>query len=542
MGYKNRTELEINNSSSSSEALLFATMCIIGLPVDVHVKDGSVYSGIFYTASVEKDYGIVLKKARMTRRGKSNANVANGAVVETLVILSCDLVQVVAKGVQLPPHGVAGSFAGENLEAVAGTVSSSEGQISEAKKAYRNSGRYENGFLHADDVPTKAEVDNGGTGLPLNHVRNTIQVDRAIKDGINAAKIEEASCDTVNGRQAQDSPKQVLELHEENVDEVQGSSSNLDPAHAQVIPAEADDSKMILKQLNGVSHGPASVHEKQVNQCSERPTSSDTSSDVACSYDSTSSNPVIDVTSAASTEMVPPESSGSNKVSKEFKLNPEAKIFSPSFANPLSASTPAVPVVASTPYIPSNSPVVPVTAAQSEVGMNPYVPHSSVPAKFVPYGNLAVGNGGSAAQFSQPLAGHVGSWAQPVRYAGHFPVQAGPAYVHPNSQTVMVGRVGGQLLYVQPVSNDYVQGMAAISQVPARPALMTPHQVQFPKHQGTAAGQAVQLCVPFPLMAGGPQPFAVPTHTHIPVLQPPIPTNRPISVPGSNGLYSTKFP
>lgn len=58
MGYKNRTELEINNSSSSSEALLFATMCIIGLPVDVHVKDGSVYSGIFYTASVEKDYGV----------------------------------------------------------------------------------------------------------------------------------------------------------------------------------------------------------------------------------------------------------------------------------------------------------------------------------------------------------------------------------------------------------------------------------------------------------------------------------------------------
>lgn len=90
----------------------------------------------------------------------------------------------------------------------------------------------------------------------------------------------------------------------------------MDPTHAQVIPAEADDSKMILKQLNGVSHGPASVHEKPVNQCSERPTSSYTSSDVACSYDSTSSNPVTDATSAASTEMVPPESSGSNKVSK----------------------------------------------------------------------------------------------------------------------------------------------------------------------------------------------------------------------------------
>lgn len=60
MAYKNRVEEETTlspSSSSLSEALLFATMCIIGLPVDVHVKDGSVYSGIFYTACVEKDYG-----------------------------------------------------------------------------------------------------------------------------------------------------------------------------------------------------------------------------------------------------------------------------------------------------------------------------------------------------------------------------------------------------------------------------------------------------------------------------------------------------
>lgn len=40
-----------------SDALLFTTMCIIGLPVDVYVKDGSVYSGIFHTACVDDDYG-----------------------------------------------------------------------------------------------------------------------------------------------------------------------------------------------------------------------------------------------------------------------------------------------------------------------------------------------------------------------------------------------------------------------------------------------------------------------------------------------------
>jgi len=41
--------------------------------------------------------GIVLKKARMTKKGKGNTNVGNEGFVDTLVILSSDLVQVVAK-------------------------------------------------------------------------------------------------------------------------------------------------------------------------------------------------------------------------------------------------------------------------------------------------------------------------------------------------------------------------------------------------------------------------------------------------------------
>lgn len=68
MGYKNRTEQESgfsHNTSSLSEALLFATMCIIGLPVDVHVKDGSIYSGVFYTASVENGYGECLQRVEL---------------------------------------------------------------------------------------------------------------------------------------------------------------------------------------------------------------------------------------------------------------------------------------------------------------------------------------------------------------------------------------------------------------------------------------------------------------------------------------------
>ncbi|KAH9651677.1 SM-ATX domain-containing protein [Citrus sinensis] len=595
MGYKKRTEQETthsNNSSSLSEALLFATMCIIGLPVDVYIKDGSVYSGIFYTASVEKDYGIVLKKAKMSKKGKSNANVANGTVIETLVILSADLVQVVAKGVQLPADGIAGNFAGDDVVAVAGTVPPIDGQISEAKRPIRSglnkrrnqkriSVRNENGYFHGDG-PIKAEKEHEEQMLSLKNMRNAMEVEHGKRDRMDVTKIEEASVDSVNGRQVgdkssqgqQDSCTRTTELHKgDNVDGVQGSSTNfveidrdalvrlphgvsmnsmgfsflfgldmcpsISPvAHhnfstllavgacqGPVMPAE-EHPNMAFKHSNGLSHDPAHELDKPENQCRERPTSADTSSQGAArSTVSTSSTPVTDVTSglcfsslAASTEVVPLQSAPSNKSTKEFKLNPGAKIFSPSSVNPVSATSPAIPTATSMAYVPSNSPVLPIAAAQSEVGVGPYLSHSSVPSKFVPYGTLTAANGGSAAQFSQPIVGHAGR-SQPVRYAGQYPVQAGPTYVHPSSQADL--------------------GVAAMSPVSARPAL-TPHQVQFPKHQGNAAGQALQLCIPSPMVAGGLQPFPVPSH--IPVLQPPIPANRPIPVPGSNGLYSTKFP
>ncbi|KAL5735978.1 hypothetical protein ACOSQ2_030766 [Xanthoceras sorbifolium] len=552
MGYKNRTE---QDSSSLSEALLFATMCIIGLPVDVHVKDGSVYSGIFYTSSVEKDYGIVLKNAKMTKKGKSNANVANGAVIETLVILSGDLVQVVAKGVMLPADGVAGNFAGDDVEAAAGTVLSSGVQMNEAKKSIRsgmnkrrnqkrNSIRNENGYAN-NVVPAKAQKEHEAKKLHLNQVRNTMEVENENTDVSNISKICEDSGHSLNGRQVgddrsqeeQDACTQAFGLHkEETAEEVQGSSSSLPACQTQVSPVEEGHPKMTSNQADGVS--PDAAHAPVIPdiQCCERPTSADASSlSGACSRTSTPSNPTAVVTS----EMVPPPSSESNKSSKEFKLNPEAKIFSPSYTNPISGTAPTVPTVASMAYMTTNPHVVPVAASQSEVGMSPYVPHSSVPAKFVPYGNLTAGNGGSPAQFPQPIVGHMGGRTQPLRYAGHYPIQAGPAYMHPNSQPVMVGRLGGQLFYVQPVANDLAQGMAAISPVPARPPL-TPHQVQFPKHQGSAPGQAMQLSMPSPLIANGMQPFAVPSH--IPVLQPPMPANRPIPPPGSSGLYTSKFP
>lgn len=62
-----REEGKIRNDAATAaaaaalgDALLFTTMCIVGMAVDVHAKDGSVFSGIFHTASVDKDYGSFL--------------------------------------------------------------------------------------------------------------------------------------------------------------------------------------------------------------------------------------------------------------------------------------------------------------------------------------------------------------------------------------------------------------------------------------------------------------------------------------------------
>lgn len=93
-------------------------------------------------------------------------------------------------------------------------------------------------------------------------------------------------------------------------------------------------------------------------------------------------------------------------LTQEFKLNPGAKIFSPAFANTISATS-AVPTVPSMGYMPSNSPAVPVATCQPEVGMSPFASHSSLPVKVVPYGNFTTGNGGTGSQFSQPVSNNI---------------------------------------------------------------------------------------------------------------------------------------
>lgn len=88
---------------------------------------------------------------------------------------------------------------------------------------------------------------------------------------------------------------------------------------------------------------------------------------------------------------------------QEFKLNPGAKTFSP-FINQRSATPPAVPTATSVSYVPDNCSVVSVATGHPEVEISSFPPHSSLPVKYVPYGNLIAGSGGSDMQYSQPVS------------------------------------------------------------------------------------------------------------------------------------------
>ncbi|RDX68137.1 Polyadenylate-binding protein-interacting protein 3 [Mucuna pruriens] len=476
-----------SSSSSLSEALLFTTMCIVGLPVDVHVKDGSVYSGIFHTASVHTDYGIVLKKARMTKKGKGSTNVGIEVVVDTLVILSGDLVQVVAKGVMLPADGVGGNITGDDEEAVVNNVCSES---------------------------LTCEVEN--------HIGPLMDAEQ-----VNQSR--QAGDDKSNLKGKADDHGQKSELINEKIDEkIQSlnSSHETDTCLGQEVAVEYGSADRTSSPSdNGLfcNNAPASV--KADDRHSERSTSAE-------SISTNSTQGVDHITEsqlARSVEISAPRVTDSSRNAKEFKLNPAAKTFSPSFVNPMPATSAANMV-----YIPNSSPVIPVANIQPEVGFNTFASRPSVPVKVAQYSNLTVGNGGSGSQFSQPIVGQLTHRTQPLRYATHYtPVLSEPAYLQPSSPAVMVGR-SPQLVYVQPVSHDLIHGATTVAPVSARPLL---NHVQFPKQQG-AIGQAMPVCVPPPVLTSGQQPFAL--QSHIPLLHPGFPVTRPISVPGPNGFYGTK--
>ncbi|XP_027907708.1 polyadenylate-binding protein-interacting protein 3-like [Vigna unguiculata] len=94
----------VSYGSPSHDRLVYLTSCLIGQHVEAQVKNGSIYSGIFHATNTDKDYGIILKMACLTKDGSSQGQrfgieSFSKAPSKTLIIPSNDLVQVLAKDV-----------------------------------------------------------------------------------------------------------------------------------------------------------------------------------------------------------------------------------------------------------------------------------------------------------------------------------------------------------------------------------------------------------------------------------------------------------
>ncbi|CAJ1950835.1 unnamed protein product [Sphenostylis stenocarpa] len=92
--------------SPSHDRLVYLTTCLIGQHVEVQVKNGSIYSGIFHATNTDKDYGIILRMACLTKDDflqgqRSDVEPVSKAPSKTLIIPSNDLVQVIAKDVSV---------------------------------------------------------------------------------------------------------------------------------------------------------------------------------------------------------------------------------------------------------------------------------------------------------------------------------------------------------------------------------------------------------------------------------------------------------
>ncbi|EEF41019.1 conserved hypothetical protein [Ricinus communis] len=94
--------------SPSRDRLVYLSTCLIGHPVEVHLKNGSIYSGTCHTTNVEKEFAIILKMARLTKdvfRGQKTESLSK-APSKTFIIPGKEVVQVIAKDVSITMDGM----------------------------------------------------------------------------------------------------------------------------------------------------------------------------------------------------------------------------------------------------------------------------------------------------------------------------------------------------------------------------------------------------------------------------------------------------
>lgn len=146
----------LGEGGGSHDRLVYLATCLIGHTVEVQVLDGSVFSGIFHATDAEKDFGIILKMARLIKDGSRGHKDISGSIVKqlskTLIIPAKDLVHVIAKGVPVTMNGLTSEFQCERSELLTDSC------ISQSQ--YVNVGRELEPWVPGDDDPECPELEN----------------------------------------------------------------------------------------------------------------------------------------------------------------------------------------------------------------------------------------------------------------------------------------------------------------------------------------------------------------------------------------------
>ncbi|CAL9105221.1 unnamed protein product [Musa textilis] len=91
-------------ASPSRDRLIYVLTCLVGHHVEVHVKNGSIISGIFHATNADEDFEIVLKMAQVIKDGSVKERKSDHDSIkkpQPMVIPARELVQVLAKDVSL---------------------------------------------------------------------------------------------------------------------------------------------------------------------------------------------------------------------------------------------------------------------------------------------------------------------------------------------------------------------------------------------------------------------------------------------------------
>ncbi|AQK46332.1 Polyadenylate-binding protein-interacting protein 3 [Zea mays] len=423
---------------------------MVGLPVEVRVRDGSAYAGVLHTACVDAGYGVVLKKAKKIANGKGDVNLSLGSFVDTLVVCPDDLVQVIAKGLSLPLKGVCKPL-DSNVVAASGSLKPQISHANDPKMS--NKTKNMSPLMQAEKCTSVGQEKN--TSVKRNGQ------DNGITTSLSSSTRHVGAC----------------------------LSNNWDSRSGSMVP-KVD---VITSSASAVPVVASGVKPSQpVN------------------------NSVAKIVTSSKT------------AAKEFKLNPSAKVFSPSFASSRQVLAAAAPV--DTYYISHSAPEVPM-------GVPVYEPKSvsgvSPLSNKVYCSNLSPANYAISPQYVPSIMGHNASRLDPSRIGTPYhPMQVGATYTTPSPQPVMAGKFS-PVVYVQPGPQDAMHGTTVGFQGWPCPLLLNSYQASMQKFQGNPP---VYLAPP--VMATGNLPLVVPSPAS---LVQPFEAIHPIMVPAASSMVPGKY-